>query len=423
MEANMPVKKVSDKLFDSTIKALVKNFGAGYDNRGLAESKPEGIPTGHDDLDDILTKGASGIYLGGLVEILGSEGGGKTSIALRVVGNAQRLGHRCCWIDAEAGFDEGLATLNGCDPTELVMPDLADTRAVNRPSDSVSFFNATEILEMIYKTIISNVFGVIILDSVAGLMPERVLKDDFDANKMGVAEVARSLAQMLGKIAQACKKTKTTAIFINQRRDKPGTWFEDKFHTPGGRALKHYAHQRISVEKKNGSEGKVYADEDGYKTLIGHYAKIVIVKNKKAPPVPDGMVIEVPIYYKKYFPDNAKKCYDLARQMQIIKIRNGVLTWKEDDVIILQEEGESVILSKIRDNKMENHLAFSCMSAETSEINKKRKIPIRINQGVKDLASKYSPDKQKRKMKDIKTSKDKGSLLDLSDTSGNNENN
>lgn len=417
----MPIKDVSDKVFDSTIKTLVKNFGAGYDNRGLAESKPDGVPTGHDDLDDILTKGASGLYLGGLVEILGSEGGGKTSIALRVVGNAQRIGHRCCWIDAEAGFDEGLATLNGCDPTKLVMPDLADTRAVNSSSDSVSFFNATEILEMIYRSIISNVFGIIVLDSVAGLMPERVLQDDFDANKMGIAEVARSLAQMLGKIAQACKKTQTTAIFINQRRDKPGAYFEDKFHTPGGRALKHYAHQRISVEKKNGSEGKVYADEDGYKTLIGHYAKIVIVKNKKAPPIPDGMVIEVPIYYKKYFPDNAKKCYDLARQMQVIKIRNGILTWKDGDTIILQENGESVVLSKIRENKMEAQLAAAIVVAEASESNQKKKIPVKVNQGIKELASTYSGNKSQQKLKSAKMSKTKGSLLDLSDTAANNE--
>jgi len=406
-------------MFSDTMKVLVKSFGKGYDSRGLALSVPDAIPTGHDDLDGILTKGASGIYLGGLVELLGSEGGGKSSLALRAAGNAQKMGHRCCWIDAEAGFDEGLAVLNGCDPTKLVMPDLADTRDTN--NDKLKFFNATEILEMMYRTIVSRAFGLVVLDSVAGLMPERVLKDDFDANKAGVAELARSLAQMLGKIAQACKKTQTTAIMINQRRDKPGAYFEDRFHTPGGRALKHYSHQRISVEKKNGADGKVFEDKgDGHKELIGHYAKITIVKNKKAPPVADGMVIEVPIFYKEYFPDDAQKCYKLARDLQVIRMRDGILTWKENDDIILQEEGESVILSKIRDGKFESHLASCCVEAVAGEKNQKKKVPSTASKTIQELASKYDPKKKVNALKVAKKkSKTKGEMLDLTDNEEN----
>lgn len=398
-------KNIGGKIFDDAIKALAKKFGTGYDKRGLNNEVYKAIPTGHDDLDCLLTKGARGIYLGGIIEVLGGEGGGKSSIAMRTVGEAQKASHKCCWIDAESGFDNTLAMINGCDPTMLVMPDLADTRVM--AEDGVNFFNSTEVLEMIYQSIISNVFGLIVLDSVAGLMPERILQDDFDPNKVGVSEVARSMAQMLGKIAAACKKTETSVIFINQLRDKPGEYFHDRFHTPGGRALKFFAQQRLSVEKMRGKDGRVINKDGDKEEVIGHYARITIVKNKKAPPVPEGMAIEVPIYYREYFPDIAKKCYDLARQLQVIRVRNGVMTWKNDkDDIIFQIEGESSVLQHIRDMKLESQLAAACVMVADSSDKAKKAV---VSQPIRDLASQFVPE-----TKDVKQTKQKKNTVENS---------
>ncbi len=377
----MANKNIPDDEFDKILRDLVKQFGDGYGKTGLAESNSKAIPTGHDDLDCLLTKGAHGIFLGGIIEIMGSEGSGKSSLALRTIGNAQKAGLRCCWLDAEAAFTEDIAKLNGVDPTKLILPDLANTKAAK--GTGISFLNVNQVLEMIYQSVVSNVFSLIVLDSVAGLMPDRVLQAAFatDPDKVGVAEVARAMSQMLGKIAQACLKTETSVIFINQLRDQPGAWFQDRFHTPGGRALKFFAQQRISVEKKAGEDGKVYTEIDGKQEWIGHWARCTIVKNRKAPPVAGSF--EIPIYYREYFPDTAQKCYDLARKLQVITMRSGVLNWKAID---LQVEGESEMLATIRDNELEPNLAAACISAAQGEKNLKLKKPITVSTTMCTLA-------------------------------------
>lgn len=389
----MATRKVTDAVRDAVLNKLVKNFGEGYNTTGQLTDKLKAIPTGHDDLDCLLTLGAHGIAKGAICEMMGSEGSGKSSMALRVVGNAQKNGGQCCWLDAEAAFAHNLAIINGVDPSRLIMPNLLNTKAVVK-ADSMSFFNSMEVLEIIYKSVVSNIYEVVVLDSVAGLMPERVLSDDFDPNKAGMAEVARSMAQMLGKIAQAAKKTETTVILINQLRDKPGEYFQDRFHTPGGKALKFFAHQRLGIEKINGKGGAVLGtDENGEEVLLGHYARCTIVKNKMAPPVPPNVTIEVPIYYVKYDPDNAKKCYDLARALKVITIRNGVLTWKDNDAIILKEEGESVILTKIREGESESQLAAQCIEVAKGEKNQGLKQPVRISKSIIDIAGNVKPPK------------------------------
>ena len=137
----MANKKVSDTEFEQKLKFLTKSFGAGYDTRGLADAEYKAIPTGYDDLDCLLTKGASGIYLGGIIEVMGSPGSGKTSLALRTVTQAQEQGIHCCWIDAEAGFSPDFATLNGVDLKKLVRPGLVTKGSTD---DDVKLMNAVE---------------------------------------------------------------------------------------------------------------------------------------------------------------------------------------------------------------------------------------------------------------------------------------
>jgi recombination protein RecA len=387
----MATREVTDKIFNDALKVLSKDIGKGYEARGLADAQYKAIPTGHDDLDTVLTKGAFGIYLGGLIEVFGPEASGKSSLALRICGNAQKIGMKCCWIDAEASFDPNLSIINGCDPGLLVMPDLGDTKAFDDGDGSISFLNVNEILEMIYKSVCQNIYGVIVLDSVAGLMPEAILAQDADPNKSGVGEIARAMSRMLNKIVMACKKTETSVIFINQLRDQIGSYMSNRFHTPGGRAIKFFAQQRIGVEKIGGDGGKVYHEEDGSKQLIGHYARVTIVKNKKAPPLQDGISIEIPIYYREYFPDNAKKCYDLARKLQVITMRNGTLTWKEGETIVAKLDGESSMLAEIRDHGLEPKLARACVEAEQGEKNKGLKSPVKVPTTLVELAASYNP--------------------------------
>lgn len=407
----MATRQVNDKIFNDSLKDLAKQFGDGYNQRGLLVTNSKAIPTGHDDLDDILTKGSRGIFQGGIIEICGSEASGKSSLALRTVGNAQKLGHRCCWFDAEASFTEDLAILNGCDPTSLVLPDLADTKATEGDDkvEQLSFLNSAEVLDMIYQTVVRNVFGLIVLDSVAGLMPQRVLDSDFDPNSSGYAELARNMATQLPKIVQACKKTETSVIFINQLRDQPGVYFQDRFHTPGGRALKFFAHQRISVEKIKSKEGLVQSTgDDGKIEVIGHYARTTIIKNRKAPPVLSGTFIEIPIYYKNYFPDDAKKAYDSARKLKVVTLRNNMLSWKEDNNVVVQEEGESNFLSKIRENKLESKLSASCVEASKDEKNISKEVPVVVPSSVIELAKQFNSVQKITKIEKVETQKKKG---------------
>lgn len=407
----MATRKVSDKILETVLKKLTARFGENYKTKGLATIELQAIPTGHDDLDVLLTKGARGLAKGCIVELMGSEGSGKTSMAMRVVANAQKTGDLCAWFDTERAFSYALSEINGMDPTKLFLPPLV--KNTKEDDDSFELMNVNEILEMVYRSICANIYGVVVLDSVAGLIPERVLSEDFDPNKAGMAEIARSMSQMLGKIAQAAAQTQTTVIFINQLREKPGEYYQDRFHTPGGRALKFFAHQRVSVEKKNGAAGQVFVkDEEGHDQLIGHYARCTIVKNRMAPPVPPNVSIEIPIYYVEYNPDDAKKAYDLARALQAVTIRNGVLTWKQNDDIILRIEGEADFLAAIREQQLEAHLAACCVEAAKSEKNTKKKQPVRVPLAIEELASTYSA-KPKNKATPKKKSAKKVPQTDL----------
>lgn len=385
----MSTRNLSKRSRDEVLKKLVQKFGEGFIETGIPNQKLEAWPTGSDDLDEVLTKGAMGFAKGAIVELIGGEAAGKSSVALRTVGLAQKEGHQCVWFDAEASFSNDLAIINGVKPEELLMPSMA---TATEKADDGAFFNSSEVLNMIYMAVVSNAFGIIVLDSVAGLLPDMAIKDP-DPNKQKPGEVANSMSRHLGKIAQACKATATTVIFINQLRDKIGAYNKHsmaaRFHSPGGRALKFFAHQRVGLIQKGGDAGKIWApDEDGSSILIGHYARASVIKNRMAPPVPPDVNIEIPIYYRHYDPDNAKKCYDTARLLKVITIRNGILSWKDDNRnIILQVEGEGSMLKLIRDNSLESRLASVCVAAAAE--GKKSKNPVKIPKSVQDLAGTY----------------------------------
>jgi len=381
------MSKGKDKAREEALKMLREQFGKEFVSNALPDGDYKAIPTGYDDLDDVLTKGAKGIYLGGVVEILGPEHSGKSSLAMRIVGQAQKQGYNCMWFDAEATFSPDLALINGIDLEDLQMPDLTSFKPTKDHSSGI--VDAATVLNMIFRTLTTGAFKLIVVDSVAGLMPERILLDKFDGSQHGISELARVMADLLPPIVQACKAKESTVVFVNQLRDQPGKMYQDQFHTPGGRALKFYASQRISVSKIGGDKGRVVTrDGEGNEEQIGHYARAYVPKNKRAMPLNKDHLIQIPIYYKEYFPDDAKLCYDIARRLQVITIRQGTLTWKDfEGNVVLKIHGESDLLNEIRDKKMEPLLAYHCTLAEKEQT---KKDPIKVGSSVKKLAEKYN---------------------------------
>lgn len=390
----MPTEILTGDAYDDAFKNLKEKWGSGFAEYGLSDANYEAFPTGYDDLDEVLTRGTRGLYRGGIVEIFGSEGSGKSSVAMRTCGRAQQAGFRCTWVDAESGFAPDLAMINGCDPSELHMPDL--TKMKMKKSESGHFLNANQVLDLVFDCIYKRISQIVVVDSVAALMPDRILQADFDPNKVGVAEVARAMSELLKKIVPICQENGATAIFINQMRDKPGTMFGDPETTPGGRALKFYASQRIKVERVFGKNGMVtIIDEDGDEKLAGHYARAKVVKNKRNAPSP--YEIQIPIYYVEYFPDEAKRIYDASRSLKVVTIRKGTLTWKDvEKNVILQEEGEANFLAKLReDSNLSARLAKFCVDAagvqEKEHKEDKKKEVYMLSNSIRQLAATYNP--------------------------------
>jgi len=263
--------------------------------------------------------------------------------------------------------------------------------------------------------------SLIVLDSVAALMPERIVASDYDPNTKGMGELAREMAQHLSKIASAAAQKECTVIFINQLRKKIGEKYGPTFDTPGGWALKFYASQRVLVNKINSKSGQVIqTNEDGIEEVVGHYARVTVTKNKRNEPFFDAL--EIPIYYREYFPDVAKTCYDLSRKLQVITTRRGALTWKDEKGdIVAQTEGESNMLQFIRGTEgeegHEKHLAHCCVMATNTDKNRKRKIPVKCPTGIVKLAKQFiaapAPAKGKSKKTPAKSVKSDADELDL----------
>ncbi len=244
----------------TTLQQIEKQFGdgaimpLGSDQRG----RIEGIPTGSLSLDIAL--GGQGIPRGRIIEIFGPESSGKTTLALHVVAEAQKHNNGvAAFIDAEHAFDPSWAKKLG---VEL------DTLLVSQPNNGEE---AMQITEMLVK---SNAVDVIVIDSVAALIPKQELDGDIGDTHVGLQ--ARLMSQSMRKLTGAIAKSKTAVIFINQIREKIGVMFGSPETTPGGRALKFYSSCRIDVRRT----GQLKDGEE----VVGQRVKAKVVKNKVAPP-------------------------------------------------------------------------------------------------------------------------------------------
>lgn len=260
------------KSLELAIAQLERQFGTGAVMKlGTVNSEPwPSIPTGAPTLDRTL--GIGGLPLGRVVEIYGPESSGKSTIALSTVAQAQKQGLRCAYIDAEHALDPAYMTALGVDLDELLLaqPDYGE-----------------QALEIVDKLIKTGEIGLIVVDSVAALVPKAELEGDMEANQMGLQ--ARMMSKALRKIVALANEHKTLVIFINQLRMKIGIMFGNPETTPGGRALPYAASVRLDIRKKEDIKDK--AGES-----IGIKVKVKIIKNKMAPPL---KVTEFDIYYGK----------------------------------------------------------------------------------------------------------------------------
>jgi len=363
-----PLEKVDE--------TILKNL-KGFLSDGTDERDPTSfIPTTHFQLDFILQFGTNptqvdlnqvegydpsiplGLPMGKLVEIFGEEGGGKSSIAYRICGSAQKLGYRCAWIDTENSYSSHLAKLNGIDDRKGKGFFYSDI--INREEPD-KIYHAEAVLDIIQELCKAG-FKVIVLDSVANLVPKDKWEASAEQKHMGL--MSRLLSENLGKVVNHAAQSGTLLIFINQLREKIGIMFGNPETSPGGRSLKHNAFVRLQVSKKSGKDANItIEDPDTFEDrLIGRYSNVRIVKSKLAKPYVQS--IQIPIYYEAYFPDIEDMAFDAGRQVKIISVRKGIFSWGELKVEGRKQFLESItsagllgnLIKDIKEKAEENHV-------------------------------------------------------------------
>ena len=299
------------------LKSISKQYGEG--TVMCLGDKPkmdiEVIPSGSFGLDIAL--GVGGYPRGRIVEIYGPESSGKTTLAIHAVAEAQKMGLRALYVDAENAFDKEYSKALGVDVDKLLFtqPDCAE-----------------DCLEIAAKIIKSGKIGICVIDSVAALVPRQELEGEMGDAKIGL--LARLMSQALRKLIGIAKESNCLVIFINQIREKIGVLFGNPETTTGGNALKFYASQRIEVRKST-------AVKDGDEA-IANLTKVKVVKNKVAPPF---RKCEFEILFGKGINKQAE-IIDLAIEADIIHKSGSWFSYEGDKLC----QGRNALISLLEDN-------------------------------------------------------------------------
>lgn len=326
---------------DKTLKDITKRFGEGAimklgEAQGLAVDV---IPTGTLSLD--LALGVGGIPRGRVTEIYGPEASGKTTICQHIVAEAQRNGGTAAFIDMEHALDAAYAARTGVDIDNLLIsqPDTGE--------------QALEIAESLIR---SGAVDLIVIDSVAALVPRAEIEGDMGDSHMGL--MARLMSQALRKLSGAIKQTNTCLIFTNQLREKIGVVFGNPETTPGGRALKFYSSIRLDVRRiqsiKSGTD------------IIGSRTRVRVVKNKVAPPFKTA---EFDIMHDEGI-SRSGDILDLAVEVEVIEKRGSFYYYGDDLRIAQGRENAKVYLKENPDiaDEVENAIKALVMDQSHYEL-------------------------------------------------------
>ncbi len=334
--------KDKDKALEAVLADIEKQFGKGAIMKLGAQEHTEidVTPSGSLALDIAL--GVGGFPKGRIIEIYGPESSGKTTFALQAIAEVQKQGGRAAFIDAEHALDPVYAKNLGVDINELLLsqPDTGE--------------QALEICEALVR---SEAVNIIVIDSVAALVPRAEIDGDMGDSHVGLQ--ARLMSQALRKLSGTINKTKTTAIFINQLREKVGVLFGNPETTPGGRALKFYSTIRLDVRR-----GEQIKQGD---QVIGNRTNIKVVKNKVAPPF---RTAAVDIMYGEGV-SHEGEVIDIASDLNIMEKSGAWYSYngekigqgKENAKLYLKENPQ--ILEEI-ENKVREHYQFKKLDSKTN---------------------------------------------------------
>jgi len=347
----MPKQPAEKPKKSSEIDAIIASIEKMTGVKGLlkkgAHDKHEVISFGYQEVDEASSCG--GVERGKLIEIFGNPSGGKSFLTLKLIASAQKMGLKCCLVDAEQSFDHKWAGKHGVDTDELY--------TINEP------MSAEQILDVVVSLCSSSQFGLVVVDSVAALIPEKELEGS--VSDQDYALKARAMSKGCPKINSACAKTKTTCVFVNQVREKMNVMFGSPETTPGGRSLPFYAHQRIQVTPgqvirlKDGKKGTDGKEEKG--TPVGRKSYVKFVKNKTAAPFGE-CIIEI-IFNEAAMNPVVMLC-NQARNYKLIGSRNGIFQIKKDVIGEKKNlETGATSIAELADYLVKNNMVVTLIDA------------------------------------------------------------